>query len=198
MEPFSLRKIKYSIFDSKEYIEKFIINVANLNGTLVYLNPLDLDISENVRYGRYEPHIYSVFKSLLQPNMNFLDVGANIGFYSLTAAKIVGDAGIVIACEPLQKNAQAILLSILANKLENVRVLPFAASDIAFQAITMISHSATANAHVGNTTIGQFGFCTQTIILDDFLTSLSRLDVVKMDIESFELRAFRGCRFHIS
>ena len=65
----------------------------------------DLFVSRRIREeGFWEPHETSLILELLQPGDTFLDVGANIGYFSILAAAAVGDAGHVIAYEPDPEN----------------------------------------------------------------------------------------------
>lgn len=48
----------------------------------------------------YEPHVTAILKKVLAPGMVFLDIGANVGYFSCLAASIVGDNGCVLSFEP--------------------------------------------------------------------------------------------------
>src|SRR5215213_552816 len=50
--------------------------------------------------GRYEPQDTALVRALLEPEMTFVDVGANWGYYTLLAASLVGRKGQVISFEP--------------------------------------------------------------------------------------------------
>src|SRR5262249_39238174 len=49
--------------------------------------------------GRWEPGITEFFRATLSPGDTFVDVGANIGYYSMLGSRIVGDSGHVYAIE---------------------------------------------------------------------------------------------------
>lgn len=66
---------------------------------------LDLDEGEYAALmlkGGYEPEFTDRMVAYLKPGMTFVDVGAHIGYYSLWAAKLVGETGMVLAFEPWQ------------------------------------------------------------------------------------------------
>lgn len=62
--------------------------------------------------GTYEPHVVAGYRALLRPGMSVVDVGANIGFHALHAARLVGPKGSVLAVEPDPGNAAALRLSL--------------------------------------------------------------------------------------
>jgi hypothetical protein len=66
----------------------------------------------------------SLVKSLLTPGMNVVDVGANVGYYMLMLAQVVGPAGRIIAIEPSPENLPELKLNIERNKLRNVEIIP--------------------------------------------------------------------------
>lgn len=70
---------------------------------------------------RIEPEL-EVLEEFLSPGDVFIDIGANTGVYTMKAAKIVGDQGIVIACEPFPKVFESLIKSMSYNKYRNVRL----------------------------------------------------------------------------
>lgn len=80
----------------------------------------DLYVSRRIREeGIWEPYETSLLLSLLQPGDVFVDVGANIGYFSILAASLVGDTGAVFAFEPDPDNYQLIGASALHNGLQD-------------------------------------------------------------------------------
>jgi FkbM family methyltransferase len=67
----------------------------------------------------------------LKPGETFYDVGANIGFFTLLGAKLVGENGAVVAFEPLPENVRQLERNVLLNQLANVRVVAEAVADVA-------------------------------------------------------------------
>src|SRR5690606_15185214 len=78
----------------------------------------------------YEPHVTAEVRRLLQPGMTFVDVGANIGYFALLAASLVGAQGKVIAFEPNLENCELLRRSIAANGFDDfVHVHPYAVAE---------------------------------------------------------------------
>lgn len=70
--------------------------------------------------GDHEPWIASILSKWLRPADTFVDVGAHIGYFSLSAAGLVGSRGSVIACEPDPQNYSRLRANIERNSLEQV------------------------------------------------------------------------------
>jgi len=77
--------------------------------------------------GRYEPKMDHYFKQTLKKGDVVIDVGANEGYFTMLAAKLVGPSGKVYTVEPSKSNLQLLENNIQVNKLENVQILPVAA-----------------------------------------------------------------------
>lgn len=160
----------------------------------------DLGVSKTILLtGDWEPHVGREILSRLTRGSVFLDVGANIGWFTLLAADHLQKAGggEVIAIEANPKVAMYLSSSVLASGLENiVRILPYAVSD-RFDAVQM---STSEEGNVGGLSIGRITgeersrshVVMPTIPLDVLLADLPRCDVIKMDIEGAELGAIRG------
>jgi FkbM family methyltransferase len=76
-----------------------------------------------------ERDVEDAFLGLLRPGDVVYDLGANIGWYSMLAARIVGSSGRVVAFEPALLNAATIQRNVLGNDMTNVTVIPAAATD---------------------------------------------------------------------
>ena len=148
--------------------------------------------------GRYEPNEFSWLSRVLKPGMTFVDVGANLGLYTLFAARRVSESGRVIAIEPSSREMRALRKDVELNSLKNIYPLHVAVSDRAGEVELLIA----SPRHAGHNTLGAFGYDTQLANrekvsigrLDDVLESASvrRVDVMKMDIEGAELAALKG------
>lgn len=68
----------------------------------------------------YEPETGLIFKQIIKPGMTVVDIGANIGYYTLLAAKLLDDNGKVYAFEPDPENYVLLKKNILLNKLEKL------------------------------------------------------------------------------
>ena len=79
--------------------------------------------------GTHEPHVVACYRRFLRPGMVVVDVGANIGFHALHAAKLVQPGGRVIAVEPDRQSAALLAFSLSLNPGLEVEVIEAALSD---------------------------------------------------------------------
>jgi FkbM family methyltransferase len=77
----------------------------------------------------YEPHLTAFIREHVKPGMTAIDIGANIGYFSMLLASLVGRLGHVLSFEPNSENCRLILLSAGRNGFENVRLFPLALSN---------------------------------------------------------------------
>jgi FkbM family methyltransferase len=77
----------------------------------------------------YEPEIAEVFNRAIQPGDTVFDVGANVGIFSILAARLVGPAGCVVGFEPGPDNLERLAANIALNDLTNITVVTQPVSD---------------------------------------------------------------------
>ncbi len=136
----------------------------------------------------YEPHVTREVRTVLSKGDVIVDIGANIGYFTLLAAAIVGDSGKVIAFEPNPQNCELIQLSIRSNDFHNILVHEAAVLDEARAVALEVEGSNGGIAHG----IQEGDLVVEAVVLDDVLQGESRIDVIKMDIEGAEASALRG------
>jgi FkbM family methyltransferase len=146
--------------------------------------------------GTYEDEINKLIRISLKPGHIALDIGANIGLQSIRMAQCVGNSGHVYSFEPLNYLQKKLKRNIGLNKLENVTLLPFALSDQAGETTYTIDET-NWNQGTFNLNNKNSGSKAQQIIVKvaDQLTeirTLSRLDLVKIDVEGFEFHVLKG------
>jgi FkbM family methyltransferase len=89
-------------------------------------DPADGAVAPGLRSGSYEPHLTEVFERYCRPGMTVVDVGANLGYFTVLASKLVGPSGHVIAVEPNSDNCRLLLSSLGDQRITNVELLPVA------------------------------------------------------------------------
>jgi FkbM family methyltransferase len=80
-------------------------------------------------FGVWEPNITAWMKSCLRPGDTFVDVGANIGYYTLLASQLVGPSGRVVAIEASARIFARLQSNLALNHVDNVRAVNVAISD---------------------------------------------------------------------
>jgi FkbM family methyltransferase len=139
--------------------------------------------------GTYEAEKQAAIARRLRRGSALYDVGANVGVYTLLASKRVGDAGHVVAFEPLPENLAFLRRHLQLNRCGNVRVVEAALSD---QCGTG-TFAAGGHRSMGRlTTDGTVA--VSVVTLDEVVARLGLPlpSVIKMDIEGGEVAALRG------
>jgi FkbM family methyltransferase len=166
---------------------------------------LDCDVHDMIQatiihFGAWEPRLSRLFERLIKPGDTVVDVGANVGYYSMLFAKLVGPSGRVVAIEALPKLAEVVKSHARQNHLENIRVVNVAASDCAGE-VTLYEAPAT---NIGMTTVrADRGFPptakVRALPLTDILTAqeLAAVALIKIDIEGAEIPVVRHLLDHL-
>src|SRR5262249_19498825 len=92
--------------------------IANTKvGVRLYLDPFNSLGQQLLLDGAYERETVEILRRLLCPGKVFLDVGANEGFYSTLAGRLVGSSGMVIAVEPQRVCRDLIEINLRINQV---------------------------------------------------------------------------------
>ncbi len=100
---------------------------CTVGGVELFCDAADAAVTPGLLSGHYEPHLSAVFEKYCTSGMTVVDVGANLGYYSLLASRLVGPSGRVVALEPNSENCRLLLSSLRLNGSSNVQLLPVAA-----------------------------------------------------------------------
>jgi FkbM family methyltransferase len=138
----------------------------------------------------YEPYVTAVIKQNVRPGMCVVDIGANIGYYTMLTASQVGSAGKVIAFEPSPDNCALLQQSIQVNGFKNIVLMPCA---VAERDGTVSFGMDDSNGGIQNEP-GENAMSVKAVALDHALAGEERIDLIKMDVEGSEGRALQGMR----
>ena len=160
--------------------------------------------------GRYDPVLMNTVVSLLDPSTVFLDVGANVGYYSVAIAawfRAHGNQGRVVAFEPFEGNFVRLCENLADNALQAIcSAHKVGLSDVAADSLITLREDFRLGAGTGNASIPtdaafDAGFRTVPIRLeplDSFwpqhYATAGRIDMIKVDIEGHEDYCLRGAR----
>jgi len=153
---------------------------------------------------RVEPQVEDALLALLGPGDTFYDIGANMGWYSLLAARVVGSSGKVVAFEPMVSNAALLQANVATNRLANVTTITAAVTDQDGWATFLYGGSlegrlskddceAQAERRARRKT-PQRSSIVPIVALDSLLaaTELEPPSVIKIDVEGAEAGVLRG------
>jgi len=166
--------------------------VAVVNGYRVELDLID-HIQRLVYLGAYERWETGVVRRLLRPGMCFVDVGANIGYFTLLAARRVGPTGRVFAIEPSPYAADRLSRTISANVISQVRIercgLGRRQGEVVLCDAAVGNHTPTMLGGPGSP-----GRLVPVRTLDECVRewSIDRIDLMKIDVEGYEPEVFAG------
>ena len=163
----------------------------------------DHAIGLSIALGTFEPLETEWLLEHLRPGDHFVDVGANIGYFSVLAAKRVGALGRVSSFEPVPAVRAMLLESLAESRVTDlVHVLPNVVSDapgrvqLKVQSLAEGSRNS-GGSHLlpaqpsGSTRAGDT-LEVEAVRLDDL--ALERVDLLKVDVEGAEPLVFRGAR----
>lgn len=169
-----------------------------MNGKrLMWVDLSDRFVSQACRVDDYEPAETSFVRSHLKEGDHFLDIGANIGWFTMLASTIVGKGGRITSFEPRPITLQHLKSSIEINQLEEmVTVHGVGVSDVTGE--TYLSWQEGTDNPGGSfvSTIALGGNMASQVIR---LVSLDSLDIgkvnlVKIDVEGSEYKAMTGAK----
>ena len=126
----------------------------------------------------------------------FIDIGANIGCYTLVGSKLVGNSGKIIAFEPVENVSNRLEQNISLNKLENITVVKKAV----YHDNALLRLHVASQENLGMSSIlrhdSESGriINVEAIALDEYLKTENTLEIrlIKIDIEGAELFALQG------
>jgi FkbM family methyltransferase len=181
-------------------IRKLLPKQLQFGEAVVVLNPNDPVVSGALTFGVYERAETKFFQTACHSGMTFLDVGANIGYYTALAARAVGPNGKVIALEPDPESFKYLEQTIAANAVGNVQAFPVAASDAPATLPLYIS----ADNRGDNRLYAPSGKWPQVeveAVPTDALLAENKIDTVdfiKIDVQGYEPKVIAGLRATIT
>jgi FkbM family methyltransferase len=145
--------------------------------------------------GTTEPHLQKAIRKYVSAGDTVYDIGANVGYVSLSLAKRVGSKGYVFAFEPVPQNLRLLRTNIENNQLSNVKVFDAAVSDRRGEAIIRIAQNlATASLVWHKDDQAAVELVIKTVIIDELIEAgdLPIPSFIKIDVEGAEGPALLG------
>lgn len=172
---------------------------GNAKVALRYRETLGLS---SLLYGTFEQAELSFVTRYLQPGELAMDIGANVGIFSVVMGKAVGPSGRVFAFEPVPSNCSRLGGNLEKNGLDNVEVFPIAlgaapgelmlrmAKDAAYHSLGEVERGFRDNAEM----------LVQVRDLDGVWEDLERptITLVKMDVEGAEVDVLAGSKHFLT
>lgn len=145
-------------------------------------------------FGTFEPRSLQLMKEFLRPGATVIDVGANIGFYTIEAAAAVRANGLVIAIEASPSLAKIIDFQLKDNHVSNVTLIPNAVGESEGVARLTLPTAGNHGMFTLGNVEGTFSADVPVRTIDDIVkqTGVKSVDFIKMDIEGSEFSALKG------
>jgi FkbM family methyltransferase len=178
----------YTLLTPKQIVQ------TQFRGHTLYLNLSDQVIARSlITMGTWERYETDVFAGFVEEGMVVVDVGANLGHYTLEAARRVGKYGKVFAFEPEPHNFELLCRNVEANGYSNVLPIRKALSNRTGTSSFALSSDNLGAHRITDSTDSGKAIQVETIPLDEFLRTYGmKVDLVKMDAEGAEALILDG------
>lgn len=166
------------------------------DGHFLYVDPMDSYVSANlIAHGYWEPQVHAVVCSLLSPGSTVVEVGANLGFYTMAMARVIGPEGHIFAVEANHRLADMVVRSAVLNGYtQRVDVIAKAASDKAGSLHFLTSRISSGSGHtqVAASPTGPewTSLEVEAMRVDDL--PLDAVDFIRIDAEGSEPLILKG------
>jgi len=178
------------------FINAFVVSnlkpdYVEIEGNIIYLDRVDsLHLATAPEY---EVSITPIIKRELRKGSVVLDIGANIGYYTLMFARIVGSAGKVYAFEPDPDNFELLKKNVEKNGYRNVVLENKAVSNVTGKARLYLSEKDKGDHRLCDSLDGRKSIEVDVISMDDyFKESMIKIDFAKIDVQGSEYGAIQG------
>lgn len=181
-------------FKLTRFLSSIFPSLRQYRALLISGDPFYIDLSETVSldiflHGQiiYEKYTDLLFKKFIKPGNTVIDAGANIGYYTHLASKLVGNNGHIYSYEPVPK-----ALEILKhNAPSNVTILNKALSDKSGTFDFFIQEGIVTSSLKPDASGTKIEVEVSTLD-EEFKNQKSEVHFIKIDVEGFELNVLKG------
>lgn len=197
-----LASVVSSYLNSLEFARRELLNqdyhadlqFKQFDGFQLWVPGADLAVGKWILGGEYEPGVSAVFRRVLSQGAGVIDVGANIGWYSMLSASLVGSEGMVLSVEPNPQNAKLVEASRRENGFRHVKVVQAAAgAELGLLALHTSHSNGTTSAVDGGLPALMAATTVPCLRLDDIIPQNVPIRLIKVDVEGAEYLAMKGC-----
>jgi FkbM family methyltransferase len=184
------------INDIDQWIYKLIVDNETIiecdENVSMYINPSDFVVSRRIwREGEFQPRIRDYVNKNLDKGDVAIDVGANIGYFTVIMGKAVEHTGMVYAFEPNEENRQILKKNVQENELDEIVVVRSEAvsdqngsAELSIADINKGSHSIIKSKKPQNVVE------VPTVKIDNVIND--KIDLIKVDVEGAEDKVVAG------
>ena len=171
------------------------IILLDIQGSKLYADSRDTGITPFLlQWGFYEKYETELFKKLVKKRMIVADVGANIGYYTLLASRLVGEEGKVFAFEPDPHNFDLLCKNVKLNECKNVVPVKKAVFSKSGQTKLFLDKKNLGGHSLSEANVDKVDFLiTNVTSLDDYFKNIGyKIDMIKMDVQGAEMGILGG------
>ena len=196
-----LENVVSSYVTCREFVERGLLNktyrdkvkLVRLPRFSIFASDDDLAVGRHVCGGTYEPGVTEISNRYVKPDMSVVDIGANIGYFTMLMASLVDQSGLVVAVEPNPENIKLLEASRRVNGFGQVLVIQAAAGRHTGLLALNVSHSNGMAGDLPSNVDAIFAARpVPCFALDTILPQDRRINLVKIDTEGAELNALIG------
>ncbi len=194
----SIQEREFALREIETLKQNFLGDVM---GHKMYVNPFDRGISLQMLVGkpieefRYKGEIGFILRHI-KPGQRIVDVGANIGFFTLLCARQVGPTGQVWAFEPGPQSFALLSTNVSINGYNNVVVENSAVADASGRVDLFVCRSGESDNRIAGTLLDyeqRDRVNIRCVALDDYFGKVDApIDFIKIDVQGAETLVFRG------
>ena len=179
-----------------------VINLCINNIFFKMVSECDDPIVDEVYYQNIDEKFeYELFSSLALKGIVIFDIGANTGVYSLISAR-ANPKNKIFAFEPYKPNFERFKLNLKVNGIQNVEAINNAVGaetgilnltvpiDGRLSTVSSLNGNFTRGFHQNEITYSEIP--VEITMLNNWVQSLKKVDLVKIDVETFEMEVFKG------
>ena len=161
-----------------------------VDGITYELDPRELIDRAILEQGCFEPSTVAALQRLCTPGSIVFDIGANIGSHTFVLAKCVGPTGVVVAFEPTTYAFMRLYKNMLLNEFTNLRIERLALSEQS----GIAEFAFNASWRLDNEVKSAVSETMPVMTLDEYVRrfKVPRVDLIKLDVDGFELKILRG------
>ncbi|MFC1992459.1 FkbM family methyltransferase [Chloroflexota bacterium] len=171
----------------------------NIQGSKIYVNPEGLPrrfaclFKEHIITGIWEELTTALFMRAIKEGDIVVDIGANIGYFTLLASRLVGDNGKVFAFEPEPVNFSLLVKNIEENGYKNVISVQKCVAKTTGTVRLFVDEGCALTHSICKHGDSEHSIEIEAVSLDDFFLEKEHpINIVKIDIEGAEMEALLG------
>lgn len=156
-------------------------------GDFFWLNKAKYVDKSIIDTGLFEPHSTEVVRKLVKSGDVVMDVGANIGYYSVILSRLVGECGKVYCFEPTDHYSNVLQSNLDANNTKNAELIKLGISNVRHTLDIQVGANS-ATLHSPGKVPLNFSERIELVSLDEWIENheIKKIDFIKVDIDGHE------------